>query len=326
MAILLAAWVERPVVSAQTVQKNSTFLVPWTFREDFRHGIPGWMSYPLAQDVGYDPTIYTKEIAGVPYLVRNVTAYGQHVLHVGIIRPLDFHAHPTSSFNLTYELKMGGRIESVRILLAATDGDLYSSALPDTPRIHKVDVQGKSFDLPASGADIEAVLLESDVQCPDLGSSNRLILRRMEIAAERPEAVALADPKLVTSANEGAWFDAQPIELGEPLVVKAKAPQPLTVHVYESAGDAIPIESQTPENSESSGNIQIRFPHKEQPGLWRAVVSDGHAQTGFRFLMLGEVPPHPRVLLTSQRLQELRKLSGSEPLLAAIRAKAKSLR
>ena len=60
--IVLGLSVASPGVTAQTSSKSSTSLVPWTFREDFRHGIPGWMSYPLAQDVGYDPLFTQRKL------------------------------------------------------------------------------------------------------------------------------------------------------------------------------------------------------------------------------------------------------------------------
>ena len=50
--------------------------IRWTFREDFSHGIPRWISFPLPQDVGYDPSLYTTVtvIGHSPVLVRDVTA------------------------------------------------------------------------------------------------------------------------------------------------------------------------------------------------------------------------------------------------------------
>jgi Heparinase II/III-like protein len=325
-AILLVASVPSQSATLPISRGPGQSLVPWTFREDFHHGIPGWRSYPLAQDIGYDPSIYTKEIAGVPCLVRDVKAYGQHILRVGIIKPLRFHADPSSTLKVTYELEMGGRIESARIQLAGRNGTLYSFPLPDAPGGHAVEVRGESFDLPKSGADVEAVVLESNVQCPDLGSSNRLLLRQLEINAERPAELAISSPKLVRSANDGPWLDSRPIERGKPIVVRAKTSAPLKITVYDSAGDSVPIKSFPLKNTKSSETTEIIFERQGPPGLWRAVVRDGRAQTGFQFLVVGSVPPHPRVLLSLKRLRELQELSGSTPLLDAIRAKAESLR
>ena len=41
------------------------------------------------------------------------------------------------------------------------------------------------------------------------------------------------------------------------------------------------------------------------PGLWRAEVTQGPGKTTFRFLVLGEIPAHPRLLLSKWRLDQL---------------------
>ncbi len=56
----------------------------WTFHEDFTHGIPGWLGYPLFQDVGYDPTVYTKKVNGRDVLVRDLISYGERMLRAGL--------------------------------------------------------------------------------------------------------------------------------------------------------------------------------------------------------------------------------------------------
>ncbi len=301
--------------------------VPWTFREDFQHGIPAWMSYPLAQDVGYDPSLYTQKIAGVPCLVRDVTAYGQRVLHVGIIKPLRFHADRASRFRLNYQLEMGGRVERIRLLLAGEDGRLYASPLADRPAgAHSADIRGEAFRLPNGGVDVQAVLIEADVQSPDLGSSNRLILRRFEVNALRPAELDLTAPKLVRSSNDGPWLSAQALAPGEPLLVEPKTSKPVKVSIYDSAGESVPVESAPLENATNPRRLRIVFKRQAPPGLWRAVIDNGRARTEFQFLVMGAVPPHPRVLLAPERLRQLRAFSGSRPLLDAICAKARSLR
>jgi hypothetical protein len=304
---------------------SATPLEPWSFREDFRNGIPGWMSYPLVQDVGYDPTLYTRTLGGVPCLVRNVPALGQHFLRVGILKPLSFYAGPSSSFRLEYSLAMGGPIERVRFMLAADDGRLYPLDLPDSPGPQAVHELGKSLGLPTEGAEIQAVLLVADVPSPLKGTSNRLILRQFEIKAQRPAEVALAIPPLVRTSNEGQWLDTQALTPGDPLVIEAKTEAPVKIQAFDSEGDEVPTESEPAGNAYPSSARQVVF-RRGAPGLWRVVVSNGRAQTEFRALVLSPIPPHPRTFFSAERLRELRKLAGSTPLLEAIRARAKSLR
>ena len=83
---------------------------PWTFREDFSQGIPGWVSFPLPQDVGYDPTIYPTQVAGSPALVRDATPRGERVLRIGMARPIIFHVTPSSAFRIVYNFETCGKI------------------------------------------------------------------------------------------------------------------------------------------------------------------------------------------------------------------------
>ena len=87
------------------------------------------MSFPLSQDVGYDPTIYTAPGVGSPALVRDVTSYGERLLRVGMARPLMFHVTPSSSFRIVYDFETCGRIVGLHFTLGAADGRRYNHSL-----------------------------------------------------------------------------------------------------------------------------------------------------------------------------------------------------
>jgi hypothetical protein len=167
----------------------------WTFREDFSHGIPGWVSFPLSQDVGYDPSIYTEQVGGSPVLVRDIISYGQRLLRVGLARPIVFHAASSSSFRIVYDLEMCGRITSVHLALGAVDGRRFDHLLSLQPGVHAVQVEGGQMQIPAAGVDVEVLVLEAEVAAPALGAHSRLTLRALEIQAERPASVLVRAPK-----------------------------------------------------------------------------------------------------------------------------------
>ena len=52
-------------------------LAPWTFRADWSGGFSGWMSFPLAQDIGYDPTLYTVRLGDSAALRHNFISHGE---------------------------------------------------------------------------------------------------------------------------------------------------------------------------------------------------------------------------------------------------------
>src|ERR1700748_3082355 len=91
-------------------------------QDSFANGIPSWQSYPLAQDIGYDPSIYTTTLGGTPVLVRDVINEGQKTQSVGMIRPLTFRLTSSTQIALSYSLHLAGEPLAVKLILAAEDG------------------------------------------------------------------------------------------------------------------------------------------------------------------------------------------------------------
>ncbi len=248
----------------------------WSFAESFRNGISGWISYPLAQDEGYDPSLYTQNRGGVPALVRDVTAYGQKILRVGLLRPLQFHASPSAVLELRYTLETCGSVTGVRMKLAAASGQEYIAAMPSSPGEHTVQLTGQQFSLPAKGAEVQAVIVEAEIANPLPGSHNRLTLRSFEVEAERPKTPAL---------------DAPPLEI--------------------SRGSGVAV-------AEGVSSGPISFDVKRR--------GSGNVERDLRSLVLAKIPPHPRILLTAVRLEQLKSMTGASALASIISGNAARLR
>ncbi|HEX5483266.1 MAG TPA: heparinase II/III family protein [Terriglobia bacterium] len=294
----------------------------WTFRENFTDGIPGWISYPLAQDEGYDPSLYTATSNGSAVLVRDVVARGQKILRVGLLRPLPFRAAPASTFELNYRLEVGGRIICVRLTLAAANGHRYSAAIPASPGLHTVTINGQQLSVPAAGVAVQAIIVEAAVASPILGSRNRLTLRSFSIKAERPKTLALKAPQLeispasgVAVAN-GVYSRLIPIEL--------PGGERGNITIYDGSGrrSAGQVTSGSEPNKFKRPLVAITADSSPKPGLWSAHIQSGAAERDFRFLVLGKIPPHPRVLLTAGRLTQLRSLPGSSRLIEMVHHQA----
>ncbi len=131
---------------------------PWNFVGDFSNGIPGWMSFPLAQDVGYDPSIYTKPMNNNRVLVRDVIAEGQPQIRVGLIKPIRFRITPESVIHLRYDLEMGGKRGPAEFTIGTKSGAKYSVPLPAGNGQHAVDIRGSSLRIPASGAEVQILV------------------------------------------------------------------------------------------------------------------------------------------------------------------------
>jgi hypothetical protein len=70
------------MVKAGTIAQSDfteagTAYTRWHIEDKFDNGIPSWQSYPLAQDIGYDPSLYTTTIGGSAVLRRDVISQGQ---------------------------------------------------------------------------------------------------------------------------------------------------------------------------------------------------------------------------------------------------------
>jgi len=324
---------------------------PWTFHEDFSHGIPGWVTFPLYQDVGYNPNIYTTQVGGSPVLVRDLTSNGERLLRVGLLRPLRFHVVPSSSFRIVYSFETCGRIIGLHLTLGAMDGRRYnysiipqsgvakdvapdlspaSAALPTmsgqvpggaTPGAHEVKVEGRQLQIPVTGADVQVIVLEAEVAAPPLGCHSLLTLRALEIQAERPESVLIRAPELDRSPVDDVAVARDVVTGGSPLKIELGSGPAARVSVYDEVGALVRAENVPPGEARST---QVAAPDK--PGLYQAEITSGRAKSEFSFLVLGKVPAHPRVLLTSERLEQLRSQPYSNELLAIVHRRASELR
>lgn len=300
--------------------------VRWTLQEDFRSGIPGWMSFPLPQDVGYDPTIYTAQIGGAWVLERDVLSHGERVLHVGVLRALRFHATPASSFQWSYQLEPGGPVERLQFVLAAANGRRYTTPLTAGRGTHQVRIAGSRLGLPAGGDDIVALVLQADIQRSIVGSRNRLIISSFEIKAERQPELSIETPTLVRSHGSGIAVADRAMFTELRLALSNNASSPVRVTLYDGSGALVRAQTIPLLEQNAAHAVRVSLGDHPAPGLWKAEVRAGRARTKFRFLVLGRVPPHPRVLLTVERLAQLRSLQDSDDLLRAMQTKAAELR
>ena len=291
---------------------TGNLLSAWKFHEDFSKGIPGWMSFPLAQDVGYDPSIYTSLRSGTTVLVRDIIADGQRKLRVGMVRPLKFRATAGSVIRLAYNVEATG-VAQVTLTLGSVSGGRYTSVLPPAEAGRPVQVSGQKLGIPASGIEIEIVVIEAKVDRPVEDSHNRLILSSFEIDAQQRAALALLRPRLMRSEGMQVAVADEVSFAEKPLQIQTAAPHSrATLILFDGSGK---------ESSRSSftGSVTPDL-GRGSPGLWKAIVESEADRTEFRFLVLRRPPPpHPRALLKTARIDQLK---SDAPLRDLIHSKA----
>ena len=293
---------------------ETTHFANWSFHEDFSKGLPGWISFPLSQDVGYDPSIYTAERAGSSVLVRDVIAQGEHQLRLGMLRPLLFHATPASVFLLKYSLQAAGRVLKANFTVSSVAGKRYAAALPSATGEQELQIDGRALGFAAGGDETEAIVIEALVEQPVLGSHNQLTIFAFDVQAERVSPVSLSLPRFARSPGMQVLVANEVVAPGMPLQIRATGHQPAVVVLYDGSGGEVL-------RSSFIGTIIPAINHRS-PGLWTARVESGPDRTDFRFLVLGRADPHPRVLLSAQRVTQLK---ADTPLCALIHGRAEQL-
>ena len=289
--------------AAQTRQITHPRMVSWEYRADWNGGFSGWMSYPLAQDVGYDPSLYTVRQGNRTVLFHELDGHGEKRAWLGFVRPLRFSAGPALSLEVQYRLNAAGRFSDARLILVGTDGHRYTAALPSGDGEKTVRITGARLGL-NSVVEIEAAILEGRVQNPPSGSQSQWVLERFVLDALRPKQVSLIQPQMEAALDGafGPFISREVVNAGAPLHVQlASGDKPATIALYDPTGSLTrTVNIPAPQKStEVSPGTHL------QTGLWRAEVSQGDAETGFQFLIVGTLPTHGQLLLSAQRLQQL---------------------
>lgn len=301
--------------------KQASKYAPWSFEEDFSKGIPAWMSFPLAQDIGYDPSIYTTAEDRVPALVRDVVAAGQRDLLFGVARPLRFHMTPSSVIDISYELSVCGTVRRIDLLLGDQNGKRYAASLPARSGPQHLRIDGRTLGIGPAGADAELTVLEADVSKPILGSHNRLTVRNFTVHAQRVPELPLAYPTLDVSRGMDLAVAEEYVRANSKLRVQLQpGPGNTEVTVWDGSGVVA-----NRLNAGSKTSLEISLAGAVTPGLWRARIERDGKVADFRFLVLSEVPSHPRVLLDAERLRQLSAPPYAQPLAQSIHQKATEL-
>ncbi len=117
---------------------ESTALEPWTYSEDFEHrSLAAWTSYPLWQDIAYDPNLRIDKI--VPgddnlSIVQKVTPYSQVDNYAGAQKLLDMVLETGTELSFRYYLKANERADFFKIRLAAGNFGKIDITIPDPER------------------------------------------------------------------------------------------------------------------------------------------------------------------------------------------------
>jgi hypothetical protein len=308
---LLVALVGAGTALAQSV-------VPWTFRADFQHGFSGWISFPLTQDIGFDPTLAVEKSDAGWELIREVTSAGHKRLKLGMVRPIHFLARPETLIKLSYRTDWAAPSPRLRLILAGAEGHRYEARIPSTAGLHDVTVSGKQLAIGAKDVPVEAVVIEGAVEAPSTTLPNRISLRGFEMASFRFRGVPLLSPALLSeNSDDVVRVAARPLMAGEPLLVElGPAAAPVTLKLTDPGGKKVFEKS-------LSASQKHTIPLGEgATGLWTADLTNPDARSTFSFVVMAKAGRHPRTLFTASRFQQLKTGKEFEAFRKQIQAQA----
>ena len=284
-AMLLAGLVLAPLLACAATRNDSPALVPWTFHADWSGGFSGWMSFPLAQDIGYDPTLYTVKLGDTAALRHNFISHGEPNPWFGFIRPLSFTADARTRVALRYRLDLTTALAQPEIMLVAADGHHYTAPLAAGNGDHSVSITGAQLHL-AGATHIVAIILRGRLEHPPVYSESQWLLEQFELHAERTPEVALSSPKLNTTVDGSHVADITLAPGGTLAIERTSASVPATVTLYDATGATSRFSGPARRHSRS-----FLAPQRERPA--RPLESRDRAGSGSNQLPVPRTRPHP---------------------------------
>jgi hypothetical protein len=297
----------------------STELVPWAFRADWNGGFSGWMSFPLAQDVGYDPSLWVDKEGNGAVLRHEFISHDEPTPLFGVVRPLKFFADAQSEIKLRYRLTLACPMTSTEVLLAGADGNRYTAPLPSGAGEHSVTITGAALHLRNETA-IQAIIVRGRLQHPPNHSHSGWILEAVEVNGKREAQISLSAPQM-DAAIDGSLIARKPVFAGGDLKIARASGSAAQISLYDSE------DARVSDRTLAAGELSASLPvgANSVPGLWRAQVQEGRARTDFQFLVLGKPQAHPRLLLSPSRIDALSHDPGYAQLRGQIHNRAQAL-
>jgi hypothetical protein len=217
-------------------QTAGPFFEQWSMQDNFADGIPSWQSYPLAQDIGYDPSIYTTSSSGRSVLVRDVVNEGQQTQSVGLLRPLKFRLTASTRISFAYSLRLAGRPVAAKLILAAENGAKMGVPLPLNSDLgHPYSITGATLLTHSKEANIVGVVILASNRSAPLSAHSLLTLAAFSLNAMRPAQMVMRSPNLLRSSDETVPVAEGAVGLGQPAFF-AFASRPERVVVHDGAG------------------------------------------------------------------------------------------
>lgn len=247
----------------------------------FDRGLSSWQSFPLAQDVGYDPSVYTEQTP-LPAIVREVVNEGEATDEVGLIRSVRMNLKRESVITLSCIMNSAGQLISTRVLVSSSSGRKYDLTLKSEQFKDKgvIKISGEQLGLPAQGVDADAIAVAYTMRGAALGSHSYLKLSRFEVVSPAADSIALISPKIEESSAQVAPIVGDVATVGVALnLVFDRSPERL--ELFDGDGNLAPMQVAI------QGKNVTWVPRLDaRPGLWTMKAYARRGVESLRILLL----------------------------------------
>ncbi len=278
---------------------------------DFESGSVGpWASYPPAQDVAYDPTIWVKPVAefsGSKALTREITPLYPIAYLFGVRKKVDVFVDATSSLSFKYYIKKRLLVDSVLVKFGFEDGASFTKNYAHDHSQTTGEIQFSFSEIVPSGNTRHLRGLAFMVYAPkaDPEALMRFAVDDIRVDALRAKSWKIQSPAVHHLDEWSDFFAAEHFSVGDKLQVSANVPfaaQSADLHLSRAltGNDPSTISMKKDKNNGWSVNLPLK-----KAGMWRAELRARDAQkrvinSSFVFLVRPKTAPedHPRLFIS----------------------------
>lgn len=294
-----------------TAKAQSPVLEPFTYSFDFESGSVGsWSSYPPAQDIAYDPTIWVKKIPDFSKnlsLVREITPNYQIEYIFGVRKKVDIYVDQSSSLLFNYYVKNRFSAESIRVKFGFEDGTNIEENIQYNHQLTGAKCEIKFSELIPKGEIKHLRGIAFLVVCPkaDPEALLRFAIDDVKISGKRAKNWVVESPEVYKLDEWKDFISARHFKEGDKLFFSGKIP-----FTAKSAKVSL-SRALTGENSKTYSMVQngtrqwkVNLP-LNSAGFWRATFSasdnkGNSISTSLVYLVKpGSAPKgHPRLFIS----------------------------
>ena len=227
----------------------------------------GWESFPISQEVGYDPTIQPESSKGGSVLTREMAPTRGGLFQLGFIRRLHIVANASSSIHFRLRAPYLNKSTALHISIFRGENEESHQAKLDDSSWQQINVP-----INASPEFITAIAIAVDLPQAIQGRPERVEIADIRVKAMATRRIVLREPQALWDASRELYYLQSCLHPGEELFLKAEVDKATNVRwrLISPSGELV---------AEGKGVVlQHRFSSAAAPGIWTVHIADERAE------------------------------------------------